>query len=101
MFKKLGKDIIACVGIHCDCFEKLKKMNVMIPEIHEKMWEEENRWGCKGVGYAKANDYKFIELLEDYFGLYIFKNDNYKKMYEKNIEEKINEYKGMENINIS
>jgi hypothetical protein len=45
MFRKLGKDIISSVGIHCDCFEELKEMNVMIPEIHEKMLEEENRWG--------------------------------------------------------
>jgi hypothetical protein len=37
MFRKLGKDIIACVGIYSDCFEELKEMNVMIPEIHEKM----------------------------------------------------------------
>jgi hypothetical protein len=50
--------------------------------------------------YAKANDYKLIELLEDYFKLYIVEDDNYKKMYEESIEEKINEYRGMENINI-
>jgi hypothetical protein len=85
MFKKLGKDIIACVGICCDCFEKLKEVNVMIPEIHEK-----------DVVYTQANDYKLIELLEDYFELYIFKDDNYKKMYEESIEEKINEYRRTE-----
>jgi hypothetical protein len=40
MFRKLGKDIIACVGRCCNGFEELKEMNVIIPEIHEKMWEE-------------------------------------------------------------
>jgi hypothetical protein len=40
MFRKLGKDIIVCVGIECCSFEEVKKMNVMIPEIHEKMWTE-------------------------------------------------------------
>jgi hypothetical protein len=43
MFRKLGKDIIACVGIRCGSFEKLKEMNVMIPEMHEMMWEEKYR----------------------------------------------------------
>jgi hypothetical protein len=35
MFRKLGKNVIACVGIECPSFEKLKKMNVMIPEIRK------------------------------------------------------------------
>jgi hypothetical protein len=43
MFRKLGKDMIACVGIHCDCLEELKEMNVMISEIYEKMWEEKDK----------------------------------------------------------
>jgi hypothetical protein len=43
MFRKFGKDIIACVGICWNAFEELKEMNVMIHEIHEKMWEEEDR----------------------------------------------------------
>jgi hypothetical protein len=43
MFRKLGKDIIACVGLYCINFEKLKEMNVMIPEIHEKMWVEKDK----------------------------------------------------------
>jgi hypothetical protein len=37
MFRNLGKNIIVCVGTKCDNFDKLKKMNVMIPEIHKKM----------------------------------------------------------------
>jgi hypothetical protein len=45
MFRKLGKDIIACVGLYCVNFKKLKEMNVMISEIHEKMWVEKDRWG--------------------------------------------------------
>jgi hypothetical protein len=40
MIRKLGKDIITSVGIKCDNFEKLKEMDCMIPEIHEKMWKE-------------------------------------------------------------
>jgi hypothetical protein len=43
MFRKLGKDIIACVVNLLFGFEELKEMNVMIPEIYEKMWEEEDR----------------------------------------------------------
>jgi hypothetical protein len=45
MFRKSGKDIITCVGIECPSFEKLKKMNVMIPEIYEKMWAQMLRGG--------------------------------------------------------
>jgi hypothetical protein len=47
MFRKLGKDIIACVGLYYINFKKLKKMNVMIPEIDKKMWEEKDRWDMK------------------------------------------------------
>jgi hypothetical protein len=45
MFRKLGKDVIAYVGICCDGFDELKEMNVMIPEMHEKIWEEEDKRG--------------------------------------------------------
>jgi hypothetical protein len=34
VFRNLGKDIIVCVGFDCPNFEKLKMMNVMIPEIY-------------------------------------------------------------------
>jgi hypothetical protein len=57
MFRKLGKDIIVCVGIKCDNFEKLKKMNVMIFEIYEKMWKEKDRLRCNDMVYIKANHY--------------------------------------------
>jgi hypothetical protein len=38
MFRMLGKDIIKDVEMICYGFEEVKKMNVMIAEIHEKMW---------------------------------------------------------------
>jgi hypothetical protein len=100
MFRKLRKDTIACVGICCDCFKELKEMNVMIREIHEKMWEEENRRGCIGEVYAKANDYNLIKLLDFYYIYYMYEHDEYNESYKKriaSIEEKINEYRG--NIN--
>jgi hypothetical protein len=37
IFRMLGKEVIAYVGIVCDLFEELKEMNVMISEIKEKM----------------------------------------------------------------
>jgi hypothetical protein len=43
MFRKLGKDVITYVGIGVGYFQDLKEMNVMIPEVHEKMWEEIDR----------------------------------------------------------
>jgi hypothetical protein len=97
MFRKLGKDVITCVKICCDAFDELKEMNVMIPEMDEKMWEEENRWGRVGVVYATANDYKLIELLDFYYIVYIdeFKKDN--ESYKKSIEEKLSEYRGINN----
>jgi hypothetical protein len=51
MFRKLGKDLITFVGICCDLFDDLKEMNVMIPEIHEKMWEEKDKFGNIGEVY--------------------------------------------------
>jgi hypothetical protein len=40
MFRRPVKDIVRFVGIYYFSFEEMKKMNVMIPEIHEKMWTE-------------------------------------------------------------
>jgi hypothetical protein len=37
MFRNLGKDVFAFIGIPIGFFEDLKEMNVMIPEIYEKM----------------------------------------------------------------
>jgi hypothetical protein len=39
MFRKLGKEPIAYVGICVGFFDDLKEMDVVIPEIKEKMWE--------------------------------------------------------------
>jgi hypothetical protein len=87
MFRKLGKDIIACVTIECPGFENLKKINVMIPEIHEV-----------GIVLAHASYYKFIELLHNYYVYYIYGqrgiNNKLDKLY-KESKEKINEYRGM------
>jgi hypothetical protein len=45
MFRNLGKDVFAFVGIHIGFFEDLKGMNVMIPEIYEKIWIQSDRQG--------------------------------------------------------
>jgi hypothetical protein len=74
----------------------------MIPEIYEKMWEEEDRRGRKGVVYANVSDYKLIELLEKYDIYYIYGHDEdseIDQMYKESMEEKINEYRGIEENN--
>jgi hypothetical protein len=38
----------------------------MIPEVHEKMWEEMDRRGRFNTVLANTNDYKLIELLDKY-----------------------------------
>jgi hypothetical protein len=40
----IENDIIVCVGMTCDNFEELKKMNIMISELHEKIWTKRLRW---------------------------------------------------------
>jgi hypothetical protein len=97
MFRKLGKDIIACLGLYCINFKKLKEMNVMIPEIHEKMWVEKDRWGHDGVVYTKASDYKLIQILQNYSNLYTFGGIEYKNICKEIIEKKISEYRGVNN----
>jgi hypothetical protein len=100
IFRILGKVVIAYVGIVCDWFEELKEINVMIPEIKEKMWEEVDRFGHLGLVCAKPEDYKLTELLFYYDYLY---NDDFKKdegdeeSYEENIKDKISEYRGINN----
>jgi hypothetical protein len=49
MLRKMEKEVIACVGIYCNSFDELKEMNVMIPEVHEKMWDEEDRLNYVGI----------------------------------------------------
>jgi hypothetical protein len=36
-FRKVGKNIIKDVGVDCEKYKELKEMNVMIPEMYEKM----------------------------------------------------------------
>jgi hypothetical protein len=100
MFRKLGNDIITCVGLYCFNFKKLKEMIVMIPEIHEKMWEEKDRWGHDAVVYASASDYKLIQILKNYSNLYAFTSDENKNICKEIIEREISEYRGISNGNL-
>jgi hypothetical protein len=103
MFRKFGKDIIAYVGICCDAFEVLKEMNVMISEMHEKMWEEEDRWGRCNMVLANGSDYKFVELLNKYdmYFRYGYDKDNeIDQMFKESMKDKINEYRGIPLINL-
>jgi hypothetical protein len=63
MFRVLGKDVIAYVGIRVGFFEDLKEMNVMIPEVYEKRWMESDRRGSCIMVCANASYYKLIGLL--------------------------------------
>jgi hypothetical protein len=62
----LGKDVIASVGIRIGYFEDLKEMNVMIPEVYEKMWVLSDGQGSCTMVCANASDYKLIGLLDKY-----------------------------------
>jgi hypothetical protein len=97
MFRKLGKDVIAYVGISIGYFDDLKEMNVVISEIKEKMWEIPQKYGHYKITLAKANDYKLIELLSDYKLLYIDKFEKDEESYEESIKDKISEYRGINN----
>jgi hypothetical protein len=66
MFRMLGKDEIAYVGIRIGYFQDLKEMNVMIPEVYEKIWIESDRRGSCTMVCANASDYKLIGLLNKY-----------------------------------
>jgi hypothetical protein len=66
MFRKFGKNVITHVGICIGYFQDLKEMNVMIPEIREKMWEVMDRNGRCNTVLANASDYKLIGLLKEY-----------------------------------
>jgi hypothetical protein len=91
MFRMLEKDVIAYVGIYIGNFESLKEMNVMIPEIKEKMWEEVDAFDQYGMVLAKANDYKLIELLSDYDELFNDEDEKDEEVYIKCINRKISE----------
>jgi hypothetical protein len=66
IFRMLGKDVFVYVGICIGFFEDLEEMNVMIPEIHEKMWIEWGRQGTCTMVCANTSDYKLIGLLDKY-----------------------------------
>jgi hypothetical protein len=100
VFRNLGKDIIACVGFDCPNFEKLKEMNVIIPEIYERMWTEKLRLAYNSAVLADAKDYMLIELLDRYEIYYIYgHNDNnvFDQIYYKTIEDRISEYRRINN----
>jgi hypothetical protein len=98
MFRALGKDVIAYVGICVGFFDDLKEMDVLIPEIKEKMWEVPEKNGRYKITLAKANDYKLIELLNDYDIFFFDEYDEYDdEAYTRDINKKISEYRGINN----
>jgi outer membrane receptor for ferric coprogen and ferric-rhodotorulic acid len=75
-------------------------MNVIIPEIYERMWTEKLKFAHNSVVLADAKDYKLIELLNRYEIYYIYEhNDNnvFDQIYYKTIEDRISEYRGINN----
>jgi hypothetical protein len=100
MFRKLGKDVIRHIGIHIGYFQDLKEMNIMIPEVHEKMWIEMDRQGRCNTVLANATDYKLIGLLNKYdiYFRYGYDKDNeIDQMFKESMKEKISEYRGINN----
>jgi hypothetical protein len=99
MSRKLGKDIIADVGISVSFFDDLKEMDDVIPEIKEKMWEVPQKNGRYKITLAKANDCKLIELLNDYDMLFFDDDDDEldEEAYTRSINNKISEYRGINN----
>jgi hypothetical protein len=92
MFRMLGKDVIAYVGIRIGYFEDLKEMNVMIPEVYEKMWIEMDRRGSCTMVRANASDYKLIGLLykyDMYFRYEYDKNNEIDQMFKESMKQKI------------
>jgi hypothetical protein len=102
MFRMLGKDVITSVGIHVDYFQDLKEMNVMIPEVYEKMWIQTDRQGSCTMVCANASGYKLIGLLNKYdmhFRYGYNKDNKIDQMYKESMKDKINEYRGINNEN--
>jgi hypothetical protein len=61
------------------------------------------RGGYKGVVFTNVSDYKLIELLNKYDIYYIYghnEDSEIDNLYKESMEKKINEYRGIENINI-
>jgi hypothetical protein len=104
MFRMLGKDVIESVGIRIGFFQDLKEMNVMIPEVYEKMWEEVDRQGSCTMVCANASDYKLIGLLNKYdiyFRCGYDKDNEIDQMFKESMKNQINEYRGINNKNIN
>jgi hypothetical protein len=97
MFRVFGKDVITYVGICVGFFDDLKEMYVVIPEIKEKMWEVPYKYGHFKIALAKANDYKLIELLNDYDMLFLDDDESDGEAYTRRINDKISEYRGINN----
>jgi hypothetical protein len=98
MFRMLGKDVITFVGISVGFFEDLKEMNVMIPEVYEKMWVQSDRQGSCTTVCANASDYKLIGLLDKYdvYFRYGYDKDNeIDQMFKESMQDQINEYRGI------
>jgi hypothetical protein len=99
MFRAFGNDVITYVGIVIGFFDDLKEMDVMIPEIKEKMWEVLEKNGRYKITLAKVNDYKLIELLNDYDMLFFDDDDDVpnEEAYTRDINNKFSEYRGINN----
>jgi hypothetical protein len=54
----------------------------MIPGVYEKMWKDKLRWWYGDIVLTRRSDYKFIELLDDYYILYICGHDEDNELYE-------------------
>jgi hypothetical protein len=100
MFRMLGKDAIADVWIRIGFFEDLKEMNVMIPEIYEKMWIHSDRQGSCTMVCANTSDYKLIGLLDKYDECFRYgydKDNEIDQMFKESMKDKINEYRRINN----
>jgi hypothetical protein len=98
MFRMFGKDVITSVGIRIGFFQDLKEMNVMIPEVYEKMWVQMDRQGSCTMVLTNASDYKLIGLLNKYdiYFRYGYDKDNkIDQMFKESVKDKINEYRGI------
>jgi hypothetical protein len=70
MFRRLEKDVIACVRLDCGIFEDLKKMNVIIRQVWGKMWTE-----------TEMGDFRYCFDLAERLHAYITVINKYGKSY--------------------
>jgi hypothetical protein len=97
MFRMLEKDVITYVGIIVGFFDDLKEMDVVIPEIKEKMLDVPHKYGHFKITLANVNNYKLIELLNDYDLLFFDDDEHDEEAYTRRINDKISEYRGINN----